>query len=389
MLSAAEGACAPVCATQGSLVSSPVERHRLFGEELDAVKRGVTAAIGPLDVAYVRRVHRFSRAMEVAGRALIHFSFEPVGFMAGVVALFLHKQLQAAEIGHTVLHGAYDGLPGAEAFSSETFRWDIPIDEESWKKGHNLKHHGNTNVAGKDPDIHFGHIHLTDKTEAKPRASWTLPINVALVFANFGFVMNGHFTGLNDVLMDNGLPTQLDVLPDRSKESVRLAWRRSLRKYVPYYLYNYVLFPALAGPFFWKVLLGNWLAETARDVYSAATIWCGHVGEDVESWPVGTKPSGRGEWYAMQVRAANNFEVPLPVSILCGGLDLQIEHHLFPTLPPHRLRAIAPEVRAICDKYGVPYKTGPWGRTLEKAYRHIARLWRSGNGPRELMREAA
>jgi len=201
--------------------------------------------------------------------------------------------------------------------------------------------------------------------------------------------MNGHFTGLNDVFLDNGLPGKLDVLPDRSPASVRLAWKKSLRKYVPYYLYNYVLFPALAGPFFWKVLLGNWLAETARDVYSAATIWCGHVGEEVASWPEGTKAKGRGDWYAMQAMAANNFDVPLPLSILCGGLDLQIEHHMFPTLPPHRLRAIAPEVRALCAKHGVPYRKESWGRTLGKALRHIARLWNDGASSRDLVREAA
>jgi fatty acid desaturase len=49
----------------------------------------------------------------------------------------------------------------------------------------------------------------------------------------------------------------------------------------------------------------------------------------------------------MQVEASSNFEVSLPVSILCGALDKQIEHHLFPTLPPQRLRQIAPEVRAM------------------------------------------
>jgi len=380
MLETANSACAPVRAKPD---------YQLFGEELDALRKRTLAEVGPADVAYVRRVNRFSLAMQVAGRLLIHFSVEPVGFLAGVTALWLHKQLQATEVGHTALHGAYDGLEGAEAFQSRTFRWDAPIDEESWRSGHNLRHHGNTNVAGRDPDIHFGHVRLTDKTSGRARSAWTLPIHVGLIFTNFGLVMNGHFTGLNDVLMDNGLPTKLDVLPDRSKESVRLAWKKSLRKYVPYYLYNYVFFPALAGPFFWKVLLGNWLAETARDVYSAATIWCGHVGEDVESWPMGTRPHGRGEWYAMQVRATNNFEVPLPLSILCGGLDRQIEHHLFPTLPPQRLRAISPEVRAICEKHGVPYRTDTWGNTLRKGFRHVARLWGQGEGVRDLVRAGA
>ena len=95
---------------------------------------GTTAALGPRDVAYVRRLRRFSTAMEVTGRVLIHVSIEPVLFFTGVGALWLHKQLEATEIGHTALHGAYDGLPDAQDFASKTFRWDIPIDEESWRQ---------------------------------------------------------------------------------------------------------------------------------------------------------------------------------------------------------------------------------------------------------------
>ena len=101
--------------------------------------------------------------------------------------------------------------------------------------------------------------------------------------------------GVSDAYEDNGLPEKLDFLPDRSRESVRGAWKRALRKFVPYYLKNYLFFPLLAGPGFLKVLLGNWLAETIRDVYSAATIYCGHVGPDVASYPAGTQPRCRGE----------------------------------------------------------------------------------------------
>jgi linoleoyl-CoA desaturase len=350
--------------------------------ELDAIKRRAMDSLGEDDVAHLRRLDRFSRGMEILGRTLIHVSFEPAGFLAGVTALFVHKQLEAAEIGHTVLHGTYDRLPGAERWHSKTFRWDIPIDEESWRYGHNVRHHGYTNIAGKDADVHFGNVRLTAQTPHRPRPPWRLPVEVLVTFTNFAFVMNGHFTGINDVLLDNGLPGSLDFLPDRSFSSVRGAFAKGLRKYVPYYLVNYGLYPALAGPFFWKVLLGNWLAETARDVYCAATIWCGHVGGDTKSWPEGTRAHSKGEWYAMQIEASNDFQVPLPVSILCGGLDLQIEHHLFPTLPPRRLREIAPEVRAVCERHGVAYRTDTWGRTLAKALRHVTQLW-SGREPRD------
>ena len=82
-----------------------------------------------------------------------------------------------------------------------------------------------------------------------------------------------------------------------------------------------------------------------------------------------------------------------PISILCGGLDKQIEHHLFPTLPPQRLREVAPEVRAICERHGIEYKTDTWGRTLKKALAHVAALGQQSGGGmrgvREVMREMA
>jgi linoleoyl-CoA desaturase len=359
------------------------ERYRRFAEELDAVKRSALSRLGADDIAYVRKVSRFSRAMEVAGRVLIHFSPEPATFVLGVIALWVHKQLQATEIGHTALHGAYDRLPGGEAFASTTFRWDTPIDEESWRYAHNIRHHGNTNVVGRDPDVHFGPVRLTDQVPWSPRNRGQHVVALAVLFPLFAFVINAHVTGLADTWEGGRRP--LDFLPDRSPASVALAWKRALRKYVPYYLYNFVLFPALAGPLFWKVLLGNALAEVLRDLYSAATIFCGHVGHDVKSYGAGTRAHGRGHWYAMQVEATNNFQVSRPISILCGGLDRQIEHHLFPMLPPSRLREIAPEVRAICERWGIEYKTDSWGRTLRKSLAHIAHLAHEG-GAREVVR---
>lgn len=363
-------------------------RLRAFGEEIDRIGKAARAEVGTEDVRHVKRLDAISHALMVAGRVLIHVSPEPVSFLIGVGALFLHKQLQATEIGHTALHGAYDGLPGAERYQSKKFYWDTPIDEESWRTGHNVKHHGNTNVAGKDPDIHYGPIRLTTGTPHAKKHRFQVPFAFLGLFPTFAFFTSWHFTGLHDVFFENGQPERFDVLPDRSRASVRLAFTRAFRKYAPYYFVNYVVFPALAGPMFWKVMLGNFLAETMRDVYSATTIFCGHVGEDTASYPRGTRPSGRGEWCAMQVEASNDFDVPKPVSMLCGALDLQIEHHLFPTLPPERLRAIAPEVRRACEEHGVRYRKEPWGKTLSSMFRMLVRLSREGT-PSDLLRSMA
>ncbi len=365
----------------------PADRYAGFGKDLDALKARVMAELGPDDVAHVERMRRISTVAEVIGRGLLHVSLDPLTFTVGVAALWLHKQLEATEIGHTVLHGAYDKLSADPRWASATFAWDVPIDEEAWRHGHNHRHHGNTNVAGKDPDIHFGPVRLTEQTPWRPVHRYQHLLALAVLAPTFTFGMNLHFTGVADALGGNGLGGY-DFLPDRSPASVRAAWRKALRKYVPYYAKNLVFYPLLAGPLAPKVLAGNLLAELARDLYSAATIYCGHVGDDVASWPAGTRPRNRGEWYAMQVAATHNFEVPTPISILCGGLDRQIEHHLFPTLPPPRLRQIAPEVRAICARHGIAYKSASWGATLRQALGHVARLAHDG-GPRAVLREAA
>jgi fatty acid desaturase len=327
----------------------PSEQLSAFAQALDTVKGEIQARLGAEDIDHLLRVERFSRCMEVVGRLLIHVSLEPVSFLLGVGALWLHKQLQAIEVGHSALHGAYDGLAVPLRFRSERFAWDVPIDEASWRASHNIRHHAYTNIGGRDPDIDFGPVRLTEHTPFRIHHLWQVPLSLLVLFPNFSLLMTGHAAGP----------------PER--------WRMG-RKLVLYYAKNYGLFPLLAGPLFWKVLLGNWMAETLRDLWSAATIYCGHIGPDTKSWPEGTKAASRGAWYAMQVEATNNFQVRWPLSLLCGGLDHQIEHHLFPKLPPNRLREIAPRVRAICEAHGVPYRTETWGRTLYRAFLHLARL---------------
>ena len=44
----------------------------------------------------------------------------------------------------------------APSASAKKFCWDTPIDEESWRHAHNVRHHGNTNVYGRDPDVYSG-----------------------------------------------------------------------------------------------------------------------------------------------------------------------------------------------------------------------------------------
>jgi linoleoyl-CoA desaturase len=59
---------------------------------------------------------------------------------------------------------------------------------------------------------------------------------------------------------------------------------------------------------------------------------------------------------------------------MTGNLSFQIEHHLFPDLPSNRYKEIAPRVQALCEKYDLPYTSGPLGKQYATVLRRIARL---------------
>lgn len=343
-------------------------RLRDFAKHLDALRKEVEAKLGPEDVAYIQGVRKVSQILEIAGRALIHVSLEPVSFGIGVSALWAHKTLELMEIGHSVLHGCYDRLTDDPCLRSETFYWKAPIDEASWRRGHNIKHHQYTNIEGRDPDLDFGGLRLGERVPHK-LVHLLQPVSNVVTWMGFATAINMHVTGMLDVYLGRGAPPQLE---DTSPAGIRKAHLAALRKLLPHYAREFVFYPLLAGPFFWKVLLGNALAEVGRDLYAGAIIYCGHVG--AREYPKDAHARGRGPWYAMQVEAANDVQVPLLLSILCGGLDLQIEHHLFPRLPPNRLREIAPRVRAICEAHGVTYKADSWPRSLAKVLRKLREL---------------
>jgi linoleoyl-CoA desaturase len=279
------------------------------------------------------------------------------------------------EIGHMALHGAYDRLPVDQRYHADSFRWKAPIDEGSWRTAHNVRHHQYTNIEGRDPDLNFGALRLSPRVPYR-RAHALQPVTNLMTWFGFASAVHLHVTGMLDIYFEDGKPQQLR---DMEEATVRAAKRTFISKLGRYYGREYVFFPLLAGPFFWKVLLGNVLSEVGRDVCAGAIIYCGHVG--AKDYPAGARAKGRARWYVMQAEAARNVEVPHVVSILCGALDRQIEHHLFPRLPPNRLREIAPRVRAACEAHGVRYLSKGWGGTLREVTRALGKLSSPGAAP--------
>ena len=349
-------------------------RLHAFRDALDDLHDRVRAQLGAEDIAHIEEITAWSKRLEIVGRSLILVGIDPVTYGAGVVALWAHKQLETAEMAHNILHGTYDRIPGGEKFAWKAFDSQLPVDVDGWRRCHNVLHHGFTNVVGRDPDARFGASRLNEQVERRWYHRFQLA-EVGFNWLNLLGNLNLQVCGLVDFYMRR--PGDEDVLRDRRPATIAKAHVRAAKAAAPYVLREYVVYPALAGPLFWKVLFGNWLSSVMRNVFSGAAIYSSHVGEEIADYPRDTRAGDRASWYLMQLSTTQNFDVPRIVSILVGGLDRQIEHHLFPLVPPNRLREITGEVRALCEKYGMPYRTASWGKTLRGVVKRAVQLGRA------------
>ena len=134
---------------------------------------------------------------------------------------------------------------------------------------------------------------------------------------------------------------------------------------------DYVLFPLLTGPFFVTTLTANLAANLIRNVWSYAIIFCGHFPDGAEVFTEEQlENETQGEWYLRQLLGSANFTGSRLMHVMSGSLGYQIEHHLFPDLPSNRYPEIAERVTAICEKYDLPYTTGPFPKQFWQVHPH-------------------
>ena len=330
-----------------------------FGRELDTIREKVTADLGHVDVDYIRRAIRAQRAMEVTGRALL---MVPPAWPAGVGLLALSKILDNMEIGHNIMHGQYEWT-GDPALAGQTFEWDTACPAEHWRHSHNYIHHTYTNILGMDRDIGYGILRMSPEQEWRPYHLGN-PVRAFMLMVMFQYAV-----ALHDLEIDRIRDGEITLADQREVlQRIWLKVRGQLLK-------DYVAFPILAGPFAPLVFAGNLTANLARNVWSFAIIFCGHFPDGIFDFSADdAADETRGQWYFRQILGSANLTGGKWFHILSGNLSHQIEHHLFPDLPARRYAEIAPQVREICERYGVPYNSGPLPRQFATVVRKICRL---------------
>ncbi|MFG2169691.1 fatty acid desaturase family protein [Micromonospora chersina] len=339
------------------------EDIEIIGKELDAIRDRVIADRGERDARYIRKVIKTQRTLEISSRAVLLFSLFPPAWIVGTAGLAVAKILDNMEIGHNVLHGQWDWMRDPKIHST-TWDWDHVSPPEQWKHSHNELHHRYTNVLGKDNDLGYGIMRVD---EDQP---WH-PAYLGQPFYNF---VNACFFEYGIAAYDLELGNNLKngKHKDPAFRARAKAVGRKIRRQV---LKDYVLHPLLSGPSFLSTLAATFTANLIRNLWSHSVIMCGHFPNGVETFEkTSIEGESRGEWYLRQMLGSANISGSRLLHIMTGNLSYQIEHHLFPDLPSNRYQEIAPQVRALFDRYGLKYTTGPLPKQVASAWWKVIRL---------------
>ena len=334
-----------------------------LGRELDAIRADVIASRGERDYRYIHSVIRLQRGIELGARAVLYLGARNgTAWALGTGGLAVAKILENMEIGHNVLHGQWDWMNDPEIHST-TWEWDLVGSSADWKHTHNYLHHKFTNIVGLDDDVGFGVLRVTRDVPWEPRYSANLLVNTVLML---GFEWG---IGLQHVRFQDAFPGSGATPADRrtAKAFLRKAGKQVLK--------DYVLFPVLAGPSGRQALTATVTANILRNIWTNAVIFCGHFPDGAEKFtPKDVKNETQAEWYLRQMLGSANLDGGPVMNLMSGNLSFQIEHHMFPDLPSNRYSEISLRVRDLCERYDLPYVSGPLWKQYLQSWRTIARL---------------
>jgi linoleoyl-CoA desaturase len=140
-----------------------------------------------------------------------------------------------------------------------------------------------------------------------------------------------------------------------------------------------LVIPALVYPW-WMVATVYLAINMASSLVMAVTFQLAHCVEEADFSTAAALASTTRPWAVHEVESTVDF---CPANKLLtwtlGGLNYQIEHHLFPRLPHTLYPAIAPVVKQACRRHGIRYTVQPTLRAALRSHvRHLRRLGQAG-----------
>jgi linoleoyl-CoA desaturase len=352
--------------------------HRLTPEQIDEIGEAfqrihdeVRADLGADDADYIRSLVQFHRRLAALSRIVLMASRYPPAWALGTTGLSVAKILENMELGHNIMHGQWDWMNDPKIHSS-SWDWDTLSPAGAWKHSHNYVHHTYTNIVGLDKDVGYEIMRVDPKQPWHPAYLAQPFVNVLLMlFFEWGVA----FHDLDFEAIRKGTKSKKQLRQELKSIGTKIA-RQAIK--------DYVVFPALSGrQGFKKTLLANATANLVRNIWSNAIIFCGHFPDQAYTYTEEeTADESRGAWYIRQLLGAANIDGGDTFHLMSGNLSYQVEHHLYPDMPSSRYKEIAPRVKEICEKYDLPYNTGPFLQQWLMVQRTLIRLAFPGGATR-------
>lgn len=204
----------------------------------------------------------------------------------------------------------------------------------SWWTSKHTKHHGNPNTIGRDTDIEYDTVSFLEQDAVKQRGLSRL-FTQKQGYAFFPILL---FEGFNLHFMSYKTVFGRKKVDKRSLEITMITLR----------------FAIYLGLIFWFLPLGMAFAFIGVQfaifgLYMGSSFAPNHIGMPI------IPESSRVDFLSKQVLTSRNIRGGRLMTIAMGGLDYQVEHHLFPSMARPHLKAASKIVREHCAEHRVPY----------------------------------
>ncbi len=250
---------------------------------------------------------------------------------------------------HDAAHGSFSGKTWLNKFFSHTM-YAIGGNSFNWKVQHNMMHHTYTNIEGFDEDIEpKGSLRLSNQSPLKKVHRFQH------VYAFFLYCFMTLFRNVGEFFQlvrynKAGITKLQGTTP--AKEMLKLVIAKAV------YLFIIIGFPLMFSGFsWWMILLGFLLMHAVAGLFMSVVFQMAHLVEEAYMPLPNAAGVIENEWMIHELETTANFSRKSRLfAWMIGGLNYQIEHHLFPNICHVHYRAISPIVERTAKEFGLPYK---------------------------------
>jgi len=315
----------------------------------------------------VRGLLRACLVLAVLTVCYAHVLFVPAPVYVKIAEAFV-LGLCIAATGLNVAHDALHSTLYPNRHINRIFGYSMDIVGSSsylWKINHGA-HHAFTNVHGKDGDIKESPIlRLCPQAPHKPLHRYQ-HITAIPVYASFYLLVVYVFNVINILGYNFG---KGDF---RLKHPAGKVMEFILLKLL--YLVLWVFIPLFVADIPFGVWLAGYLIASVTAGIALTLLF--FVAHDVETTRFEDYADDKElSWATHQLHTTVNFRAHPIISYFVGGLNYQIEHHLFPGVSSVYYKDLSPIVSSIARKYGVPYQVNKsFGQAILSHFRLLKQL---------------